>query len=297
MHRYTVRAPRHVPRLSLGAYTRRAFSLLPESVIREAFRSRDVKMDGQRCSKETVIKPGAEVALYTAYDAPLPVVYEDDRLLAIDKPAGVSCDQDAYGSVTATDWARLYAKEAFAPRLCHRLDTLTSGLLLFAKDEAAEVALKQMFAEHAGDKTYVCLVRGMPAPESAICTAWLEKDAKRAAVQIRRQRTEAAKQIVTAYETLVPGPVSLLKIGLQTGRTHQIRAHMAYLGWPVLGDDQYGDRDFNRRYGAGKLMLRSVGLRIETGGALPECDGIALGVPYLLDETLARILQNDKKDI
>ena len=288
MFRYTVRVPQHAPRASLAVYCRHAFSLLPERALREAFTARDVKMDGARCAKDAPVVPGAEVTVFTPYEAALPVVFENGRLLAVDKPAGVSCDADAYGSLTVADWAALQAKGAYTPRLCHRLDNPTSGLLLMAKDAEAEDALKAMFARHDCQKTYVCLVRGTPSPRAATREAWLQKDAKRARVRVSDRETPGAKPIATAYETLRAGGISLLRVTLLTGRTHQIRAHMAHLSHPVLGDDLYGDRDFNRRFGGG-LMLRSAGLTVDTRGALPECDGLRLAVPYKLDGILEKI--------
>ncbi|MBQ9196881.1 MAG: RluA family pseudouridine synthase [Clostridia bacterium] len=289
MYRYTVTVPQHVPKATLAVYTRHAFSLLPESVLRSAFSARDIKMNGVRCARETMVQPGAEVTVYTPYYAAFPAVFENDRLLAMDKPAGISCDDDAYGSVTVLEWARMHAAGAYEPRMCHRLDNKTSGLMLLAKDEAAEQALREMFAAHAGNKTYVCLVRGTPDPARAKRTAWLRKDARRSQVQVLPREVPGAKPIETAYEVLRPGPVSLLRITLLTGRTHQIRAHMAALGHPVLGDDQYGDRDFNKKWGNGALMLRSVGLTVQTQGKIPDADGIALRVPIKLDQILEEL--------
>lgn len=291
MYRYAVRVPQHVPRASMGVYTRHAFSLLPENVLRQAFDVRDVKLDGVRVGRDQPVRPGAEVAVYTPYKARLPILYEDDRILAVDKPAGVSCDADAYGSLTVQDWAAIGTEGAYTPRLCHRLDNPTSGLLLLAKDEAAEEALKAMFARHAGDKTYVCIVRGAPKPVADTCHAWLIKDALHARVRVLMRETPQAKPITTAYQTLQAGAASLLQVRLLTGRTHQIRAHMASLGHPVLGDDLYGDRDFNRAAGSGGLMLRSVGLRIDTQGALPHQDGLTLTADCKLDRLLQAINQ------
>ena len=291
MYRYAVTVPMHVPKATMAVYTRHAFSLLPENVLRSAFSARDVKMNGVRVNRDTLVQPGAEVTVFTPYHAAFPAIFENQWLLAMDKPAGISCDADAYGSITALDWAKIYANGAYEPRMCHRLDNRTSGLLLMAKDGETEQALQRMFAEHAGNKTYVCLARGTPDPAKAVRTAYLRKDAKRSRVQVLNQEAPGAKPIETAYEVLCPGTISLLRVMLLTGRTHQIRAHMAFLGHPVLGDDQYGDREFNRKWGNGALMLRSVGLTIQTGGALPEIDGITLTVPDRLDETLNRILQ------
>lgn len=97
------------------------------------------------------------------------------------------------------------------------------------------------------DKRYICLVRGMMKPPKATCRAYLLKDAKAAHVTIHDSAVPGARPIVTAYETLEQGAVSRVEVHLITGRTHQIRAHMAALGHPLLGDDVYGDRAFNRQ--------------------------------------------------
>ena len=110
-------------------------------------------------------------------------------------------------------------------------------------------------------------------PPSAVCSAWLVKDARKAIVRITDRPERDAKPIETGYETLQSGPVSRLRIHLITGRTHQIRAHLAALGHPVLGDDLYGDRDFNRREKARSLKLCAVSLKLDTAGRLPALDG------------------------
>jgi 23S rRNA pseudouridine955/2504/2580 synthase len=110
-------------------------------------------------------------------------------------------------------------------------------------------------------------------PPSAVCHAWLVKDPLHAEVRITDREIPGARPIVTGYETLESGPVSRLRIHLITGRTHQIRAHLAALGHPVLGDDLYGDRDFNRREKARTLKLCAVSLKLDTEGRLPNLDG------------------------
>ena len=154
MNRYTVHAPQHVPKVSLNTYVHRAFPLLTDSAIRNAFQARDVKMNGMRCSKDQLIEPGAEVTVFTPCKMDIPIVCENEEIIALDKPAGVSCDADSYGSMTVQDWAVLNAKGSCQPRLCHRLDNATSGIVLLAKNEAVETALLDMFAEHRIQKTY-----------------------------------------------------------------------------------------------------------------------------------------------
>ena len=149
-----------------------------------------------------------------------------------------------------------------------------------------------MFARHEGGKTYACIVLGTPKPLNAVCTAWLTKDAAHARVHISAQEKPGAKRIETAYQVQQKGAASLLQVVLHTGRTHQIRAHMAFLGHPILGDDVYGNHAANRQYAADRLMLRAVSLELDTQGALPQCDGKALNVPIILDEFYKRI--NDR---
>ena len=124
------------------------------------------------------------------------------------------------------------------------------------------------------DKRYICLVRGMMKPPAATCKAYLLKDAKAARVSIHDDAVRGARPIITEYETLESGPISRLLVHLVTGRTHQIRAHMAALGHPLLGDDVYGDRAFNRQQKVqGRLCLCAARLTIQTGGELPQLDG------------------------
>ena len=258
---------------------------LPESVIRRIFADRDVKLDGKRVSRDRVVQTGQSLKIYVpdAYAADssssaLPdVVYEDEDVLLVNKRAGISVEPDARGTTTLTDlcaaWVKSRDPEAFPPAACHRLDNRTCGLCLFAKNARTLEILQDVFRGRDLDKYYICLVRGIMKPPSAVCRAWLVKDAKRAVVRITDRPESGAKPIETGYETLVSGPVSRLRVHLITGRTHQIRAHLAALGHPVLGDDLYGDRDFNRREKARSLKLCAVSLKLQTNGRLPALDG------------------------
>lgn len=278
MRKYTVTVPEHLPPMTLGNYLSHALPLLPERVRREAFAARDVKMNGVRSSKDAQVFAGAEITLFTAYEMHIPIVYEDENLLVVNKPAGVGTDDDRYHSMTVTDWAVMQAQGAYLPRLCHRLDCQTSGLLAFAKNDDAENALKSMFALRTGRKEYHCIVLGAPAPSQADCHAFLIKDALRAQVRITQKQTPQAKPIETEYQTIRAGKTSLLRVILHTGRTHQIRAHLSYLGYPIIGDDLYGDRAANRQYGTGRLMLCATRLLIDTQGKMPAIDGLDIRI-------------------
>ena len=259
----------------------RNFPELPERSVRAAFLRRDVKLDGRRVSREEKARAGQEIRIYLTEDAEdqplLRIVYEDTDALLVNKPAGISVEPDRKGGVTLTDLCVHHVREADpgaeAPAACHRLDHQTSGLCLFAKNAEALETLQEVFRARRLEKTYECLVRGIPKPPAAECRAYLIKDAKAGRVRVLDHPAPEGKVILTAYETLEAGPVSRLRVRLLTGRTHQIRAHLAALGHPILGDDVYGDRGWNREKKTRMLKLCAVSLRMDTGGALPGLDG------------------------
>ncbi len=258
----------------MGVYLLHALPLLPERVLREAFKKRDVKVDGVRTPPDAHIQRGATVRVYTAYEAKLPVLYEDAHILIVNKPAGISADDDFRGGMTVQTVLEAQAKGEYRPRLCHRLDNQTCGLLIAAKDDESEQCLLNAFEERTLTKRYICLVRGTLRPESAVKDAFLVKDALRGRVRVVTHGTPEARPIRTGYETLESdGDISRVRVTLYTGRTHQIRAHMAFLAHPILGDDVYGDRAFNKRIGTTRLMLCAAELTMHTGGILNYLDG------------------------
>ena len=268
----------------IDACLRRFLPELSAPVVREAFRRRDVKLDGRRVKPDTRVSAGQTVQVYCMEQSapPVDVVYEDEDVLLINKRAGVSVEPDEKGGASLAELALRYLRlrdpTAQPPRPCHRLDNQTCGLLLMAKTPEAEEILVRAFRERTMDKRYICLVRGMPKPPAATCRAYLLKDAQAARVTILDHPVPGARAIATAYETLEPGAVSRLLVHLLTGRTHQIRAHLAALGHPLLGDDVYGDRAFNRLHHARRLMLCAASLTLDTGGALPRLDGKTFSV-------------------
>jgi 23S rRNA pseudouridine955/2504/2580 synthase len=274
MRVYEALVPPRAEGMRLDKYAAQAFPLLPASVLRDAFARRDVKADGKRMNREAAVQAGQTIQLYTNYVSELPVVFEDEHILLLNKPAGISCDDDAWGGMTVLSLAKARAAGAYVPRLCHRLDHPTSGLLLLCKDDESEVLLFDAFKNRTLDKIYQCLVRGEMRPPAAVREAYLVKDAEKALVRIVTHETPGALPIATRYETLAfDGEISRLRVTLLTGRTHQIRAHMAFLSHPILGDDKYGDRAFNKRYKTTSLRLCATELTLHIGGCLSDLDG------------------------
>ena len=269
MRVYEARVPDQAAGMKLEKYLSLAMPLLPAHVIRDALSARDVKMDGARAGKDASALPGAVIRVYTAFDVQLPVVYEDENILLINKPAGITCDRDEWGGMHVLALAESRAAGAYRPRLCHRLDNPTCGLLLLCKDDESEAVLLDMFRDRRLTKVYQCLARGEMRPAAAVKEAYLVKDASLSRVRIITHETPGAAPIATQYETLsYDGGLSRLRVTLLTGRTHQIRAHMSFLSHPILGDDKYGDRALNRRLKINTLKLCATELDLRPGGKL-----------------------------
>ena len=279
----TVLIPADAEGMKVSMFLRRFLPSLPESTVRKVFQARDVKLDGVRVTRDTPVCAGQTLSVFlpaSFRDAEsLRIIYEDDDVLLVNKPAGISVEADDPGSLSLTDLCRIHVglvsggAPASPPAPCHRLDHRTCGLCLFAKNERSLTVLLEAFKLRTVDKYYTCLVRGIMKPPSAVCNAWLLKDADRAVVRILDPEVTGARPVTTGYETLHSGPVSRLRVHLVTGRTHQIRAHLAALGHPVLGDDLYGDRAFNRQQKSRSLKLCATELTLNTNGALPALDG------------------------
>lgn len=252
---------------------RRMLPQLPDHAVRQAFDKRDVKMDGQRVSRDAQLMPGAEVKLYTPFEeaAPtLPIVYLDEHIMVVHKPAGVSCQEDDKGGLTIGQLAHQALQkqepQASRPMVCHRLDNQTEGLLLLARTVEARLAMEEGFYHHRIHKRYTCIVKGTPEPRERTLRAWLRKDAAKARVQVLNHDAPGALPIITEYRVEEAGECARLVVTLHTGRTHQIRAQMAAIGHPLLGDDQYGDRAFNKQHKTRRLMLCATELRFSLEG-------------------------------
>ena len=198
--------------------------------------------------------------------APFAVVHEDAHLLVVDKPAGVVVHPGA-GRQSGTLAQALAGRAAGGPDperagIVHRLDRDTSGLLVIAKSEAAYEALTRLLRERRIRREYLALVEGRPDARSGTIDAPLGRDrGRRTVVSVR---TDPPRRAVTHFEALELLPrTTLLAVRLETGRTHQIRAHLAAIGHPVCGDARYGGGECGRRLGLTRQFLHSRALMFD----------------------------------
>ncbi len=175
------------------------------------------------------------------------IIFEDNHLLAINKPAGWLVQGDRTGDATLTDWGKNYLKEKYAKpgavflHPAHRIDRPVSGAVLFARTDKALGRLTTMFREKKVEKTYLALVLKAPAQASGELRHYLLKDEKKNIVKALPHPFKDAKESITQYESIGrAGNYFLLKVSPLTGRPHQIRAQLAAMGCPIAGDLKYG---------------------------------------------------------
>lgn len=249
--------PQGVRPMPVSRYLARAY---PLTDVREAFKRRDVKVNGARRGGDFPVAAGDRIEIYLNLAAGLDVLYEGGGLLVVTKPQGlpVDADRDGIGADTALARARAIHPAA---RLCHRLDAQTGGALIFATDEGAYASTLAAFRARQVGKRYAALVGGAFQEAEGVYQDRLAKDAEGARVRIVAR---GGLPVETRWRVEGPGGDGLVRMSLTpvTGRTHQLRVHMAHHGHPILGDDKYGDRTLNRRYRT-KLCLWCEFLSLE----------------------------------
>lgn len=251
--------PDAVPPMPLEKYLRRAWPMVPGRVFRELLKKKDARVNGARCDGKAAVRSGDALCLYAdaRWFAPMPdVLWTDDRLIVAVKPQGLPVDADRDGVGADTLLTRLQRRWPEA-RLCHRLDAATGGIVLAAADETVYAQALEAFRAHGIRKTYHALTLNRFDKKQGTLRAWLIKDARRSEVRVLHRDAPNAKPIETRFRAGDMVAEGLYHVWLEpvTGRTHQLRAHMADCGHPLLGDDKYGDRAANRLHPGVPLCL------------------------------------------
>ena len=287
--------PKEKDGLMLSQLLIQAAGDVPLWAVREAIKKRDVRIDGARIAGDVRVAAGQEIRVFWPKSVvsgrpqkktlpPPEIVYEDEHVILINKPQGIASQNEDAPLSGDTALTRVIAylesvgEETDHLHLCHRLDVQTGGLLLFAKDDEAFESAVQAFSDRTFQKYYTCLVKGCPAKDEAVMRAYLRKDAQISRVSVTDYPARGSMEIVTAYRVIESGRNAKLEVELITGRTHQIRAHLAHIGHPILGDDKYGDRVLNRALNLRRQQLWATRLVIHAQGALSYLNGKTFSV-------------------
>lgn len=233
-------------------------------------RKKDIKVNGKRINKDITIFDGDEILVYisdelldsksSSTSIELNIIYEDDNILVINKPANI----EVTGNNSLTTLVhKNYSDLSFKPMPCHRLDRNTTGLILYAKNEEALNILLEKFKNHEIEKHYLALVYGIPSVDYKRIESYLFKDNKKSMVYVSDAPKKGYVKIITSFSVLERrnDNTSLLDVQIETGKTHQIRAHLAHIGHPIIGDGKYGKNDINKIFGKKQQMLCSYKIK------------------------------------
>lgn len=275
----------------------KTFPKLPKSLMFKEIRKKNIKVNRKRTEPSAVLNEGDIIELYlkddvlqekakhydfTGASKKLDIIYEDENIILIDKKVGVLCHPDGneYVDTLISRIKRyLYEKNewnpedssTFSPSLANRIDRNTGGIVIAAKNAESLRILNEKIKARDIEKYYLTVVHGKMEKKSETLTAYLTKDTRKNKVTVSDKETENAKKIVTKYTVLdYQNGSSLLEIDLKTGRTHQIRAHMAYIGHPLLNDGKYGKEQ--GRYRQALYSYRLI-FNMKNAGILSYLDG------------------------
>ena len=272
-------------RISLAEYIPTICPIITKGQVFKLAKTKKIRLNDSHCTANVKVGNGDILNIYLPdemlgvpsvdelflHARPLEEpIYEDENLLIVNKPAGLAViDEEGKTADTLINRARLYLKndknyhrEEMIPHLCHRLDTGTSGLVIIAKNKIALEEITVLLKTREIEKTYYCITVGKPRQPRGKIETYLQKNTKEGIVSVVSASTPGGKRAITNYETVKTiGRFSLVKVELITGRTHQIRVHMAHNGTCLLGDSKYGDIKLNRELRLKYQLLSASSLK------------------------------------
>lgn len=287
----------------------------PKSFLYKMLRKKNITLNGKKAAGQEKLSAGDTVRLFLSdetigkfsqtfqeyTDTPLDILYEDQNIVLIDKPAGMLSQKAKESDESLVEHLITYLVRSgqlkeeelktFRPSVCNRLDRNTSGIVAAGKSLAGLQQLSGMFRDRTLEKYYLCLVQGEVIRSSRI-EGWLSKDSRTNKVTVLDHEEKDSARIITEYRPVkTGGQATLLEVHLITGKTHQIRAHLAATGHPLIGDTKYGSEKINRlyreRFGLRSQLLHAYRLRFgDCKGVLENLSGkeFTCQVPKLFEK-------------
>lgn len=274
----------------LNKFLAKVFPNLPKSMMYKSIRKKNIKVNGRRCDAKDILLAGDVVDIYlndkflskqtdknkfVLFDKDLNIVYEDDNIIIVNKPVGLKSQPDYSSEDNLIDRINGYLvkngkfdyklEKSFRPALCNRLDRNTDGLVIAAKNFKTLQEINRLIRERKIVKIYCCLVEGNLQNDHDVLVGWWSKNKKNNKVSISSEKRSDSKKVITEYFVLQRFKNNTkLKIILHTGRSHQIRAHLASIGHPIVGDVKYGSSL------KGVQKLTSCGIIFRSSGSFLE---------------------------
>ncbi|MEZ0537379.1 RluA family pseudouridine synthase [Caldicellulosiruptoraceae bacterium PP1] len=235
------------------------YKTIPMSIIFKLLRKGNILVNSQKAKLGQVVVLGdliefdIEEKFLEHSKKVIEIIFEDDNLLIIDKPFGIPSHPDNNDEYSVVDWIndRYRSKSDFIPALCHRLDRNTGGLLIIAKNRQSLSEMLKYFSDKKIQKKYLALTKSSDIKKQDKLVSYLYKDQKNNKVFISDKQQKGFSKIITKYKIINKiEDLFLVEAEIITGKTHQIRAHLAHIGIPIIGDDKYGDWKLNKKYKA-----------------------------------------------